>query len=292
MSTNPSARGSLRLDAGRSSAVIDLEHGGRLASLRIDDRELLVGPPVPRDGSIGWGCFLMAPWPGRLANARLQWRGRTIQLPRNHGRHAIHGLLYGVPWTVAAKTKTEARLSVELGSVGWPFGGRVRQRIALEPRRLVLEAEVDADRPMPAALGWHPWFDRRGADPRVRVEADRVLVTSDMIPTGQRIPVRGLTDLRTGPQLGRRRLDHVYTEAQSPAVISWPDLELRLEFEPPLTTVVVHTPQRGFCVEPQTAWPNDLGVPARRAAAAHRADLEPGGSLAARLALVWSLPPG
>jgi len=299
MSTNPHAATTTDLvslnAADGTTVLVDIEHGGRLASLVIGGRERLLGAAGAAPGSIRWGSFLMAPWPGRLAGGRLQWAGRTWQLERTHGRHAIHGLVHDRRWTVTEATDADISLEIELGTVGWPFGGRVRQRIALEPGGLTLDAEIEADEPMPAALGWHPWFVRGGTDPRVTVVADRVLELAAMIPTGETIAVAGRTDLRDGPRLGRRRLDDAYIGARSPAVIAWPDLELRLEFGPPLTTVVVHTPAHGFCVEPQTAWPNALGVegdPGLRGAV----ELDAGETLRARLRLgvggpePWTLP--
>jgi aldose 1-epimerase len=83
----------LEVRAGANRVLVDPERGGRLASWSLDGRELLVGPPTDDDRSIHWGCFLMAPWPGRLADGRFDWHGRTIQLRRTHGRHAIHGLV-------------------------------------------------------------------------------------------------------------------------------------------------------------------------------------------------------
>jgi aldose 1-epimerase len=291
MSTNSTAREPrplIELRAADATVVVDPDHGGRLASLRIRGRDLLVGPPEPRDSSISWGSFLMAPWPGRLADGRLRWRGRTMQLPRTHGRHAIHGLVHGVPWAVGRQTASEAQLSVELAPLGWPFGGRVRQRLRLEPGLLTLEAAVEADRPMPAALGWHPWFRRGDADPRLRVDADAVLETDAMIPTGRIVPVHGRIDLRSGPALGRRRLDHAYVGARSPAVIAWPDLELTVEF-PSVETVVVYTPRGSFCVEPQTAWPNALGLasPPERSLAGAR-HLAAGERLETTLRMRWT----
>ena len=117
---------------------------------------------------------------------------------------------------------------------------------------------------MPAALGWHPWFRRRSAEARLRVDADEVLVTRELIPTGERTQVRGMTDLRRGPAIAGRRLDHAYVDARSPAVVAWPDLELTIEFGPPASIVVVHTPPRGLCVEPQTAWPDASSSELRR----------------------------
>jgi galactose mutarotase-like enzyme len=300
MRTNSSGRldGTVELVAGDTGVRIDLDHGARLASLRVGGRELLLGPPAPPDGSIRWGCFLMAPWAGRLADGRLRWRDATIQVPRTHGRHAIHGLVHGAAWRLDdVRDSADGHVvetSVELGPLGWPFGGRVRQRISLAPSRLVLRVEVEADEPMPVALGWHPWFIRRGFDPTLRLAADRVLETRGMIPTGSTLPVGGSADLRGGPRLGRRRLDTAYVAARGPATIAWPDLVVDLEFSPPVSTVVVHTPPVAFCVEPQTAWPNALGSP-RRAARSGRGldgerplELSAGQRLTAELTFEWT----
>ncbi len=163
----------------------------------------------------------------------------------------------------------------------------------MEEQGLVLEASIDADEPMPAALGWHPWFLRRGGDPHVQVDAATTLATRAMIPTGVRDAVHGRTELREGPALGRRRLDHVFVDAPSPARHRWPDLELRIEFEPPLSTVVVHTPPQAICVEPQTAWPNALnghavaGESGAVPMGARAIELDGGQSLNTRTELIW-----
>ena len=269
----------IELAAEGVTASIDQAHGGRLASLRIDGTELLVGPWDEADASIRWGCYLMAPWPGRLADAHLDWRGTRIQLERTHGRHAIHGLVTGVDWSVERVEAATAELSVSLDRGGWPFGGLVRQRFRLEPGRLVIDAAIVVGRAaMPAALGWHPWFLRRG-DPSLRADGDHVLEARGMIPTGRLVPVAGKLDLRSSPSLGRRRLDDAYIGVRPPLEIAWPDLGLRLETEPWLSTVVVYTPSGAVCVEPQTAWPN-LGQGARI--------LEAGESLDASLTLAWT----
>lgn len=286
--TNRGPRSLVELRVGDATVLIDPDHGGRLASLRIRGRDLLVRPPQPRDVSITWGSFLMAPWPGRLADGRLWWEGRTVQLPRTLGRNAIHGLVHGAPWTVDRATETEVDLGIGLAPLGWPFGGRVRQRLRLAPDGLTMQAEIEADDAMPAALGWHPWFRRGEADPRLRVAADGVLEARGMIPTGRVVPVRGRTDLRSGPALGRRRLDHAYVGAASPAVVSWRDLELTLEFVG-ADTIVVFTPPGAFCVEPQTAWPNALGLAdpgERRRAGARR--LATGERLEATFRIGWA----
>jgi aldose 1-epimerase len=248
----------VELRAGTSRVALDPRRGGRLSSWTIDGVELLVGPPDDADASIHWGCFLMAPWPGRLAGGRFEWRGREVRVPRTHGRHAIHGLTWNQPWQVEGASPESATLAIELPRDEWPMGGLVRERAVVTPNGLRLEASFEAGtEPTPAALGWHPWFLRRG-DLRLRVDAAEYQQTSGMIPTGAVVPVGGKTDLRAGPRLGRRRLDLAYLRARSPAVITWPDLELTVAFDPAPAPLVVYTPPGSFCVEPLTAPPNAL----------------------------------
>ena len=277
----------IRLHAADALVAIDPERGGRLASLEVGGRELLVGPSSDEDRSTQWGCFLMAPWPGRLAGGRMHWAGHDYQLARTSGDHAIHGVVHDRPWTVTHAATDVVELACPLDGGDWPFRGEVRQRIAIEPGFLSLHAEVMAGDAMPAAVGWHPWFSRRDSDPSVRLAADHVLATRDQFPTGDLLPVAGPTDLRDGPALGDRRLDDVYPDARSPVSIEWPDLRLLIEFAAPLSVIVVYTPPEGFCVEPQTAWPNAFGMPPGSEARAGVRSLPPGASLEANVRLSW-----
>lgn len=229
----------------------------------------------------------MAPWPGRLANGRLHWRGREIQLQPNHGRHAIHGVVFDAAWAVTAWDATSAALSLDLDPARWPFEGSVRQTYAIDGGGLSITAEIRAGEPMPAALGWHPWFRRWPDDARVTVLADHVLETRELIPTGNVLPVAGRTDLRHGPLLGSRHLDDAFVDATGPATIEWPDLTLRVEFEPPIRVVTVYTPPHAICIEPQTARANALGLEPAASRAAGAVSLEADESLAATMRLSW-----
>jgi aldose 1-epimerase len=208
----------------------------------------------------------MAPWAGSDRGAHVDWDGSSYRLEANDGPHAIHGVVFGRPWRVRGTAAAAAELEIDLGPLGWPFGGVARQTVRLWADGIELTAEITAaDVPMPAALGWHPWFRRpTDGDMAVRVEAADTLETAaDLIPTGRRLPVGGATDLRTGPPLGERRLDHVYPDVGSPVVVSWPDLTLTMTFSPVVRTFVVHSPPAGVCVEPQTAWPDAIALAAR-----------------------------
>ena len=98
--------------------------GGRLASFRVGDHELLAahGHDVFHSGS-----FVMAPWLGRLRDARLNYGGAQYRFTANNsGPHALHGLVTDRPWRVTG----DGELSIELGDP-WPWPCRVVQRTEL-----------------------------------------------------------------------------------------------------------------------------------------------------------------
>lgn len=249
------------LSAGDDRVVVDDRAGGRLASLVAGGAERLLRAD---DGPFTWGCFPMAPWAGRVADAHIA--GTAIWLRANHGRHAMHGAVYDQPWTVDDAGVDQVALHCPFPPDRWPLGGQAEQIVRLTAGALHLELRARAgEQPMPVALGWHPWFLRPAiGDVAVRVDAHQVLETSDdLIPTGELRPVDGDLDLRTGPDLGDRRLDHAYVGVTGPATVRWPDLTLDMTMPDDADTAVVHTPARGVCVEPQTAWPDPFTRPER-----------------------------
>lgn len=271
----------IALAAGDDRVVVDETRGGRLASLSAGGAERLLAPV---DDPFGWGCFPMAPWAGRVADAHVA--GTDIWLRPNIGPHAMHGVVYDRRWTVDDADDHRAVLHCDLPSDRWPPGGRVAQEIALEPGRLRLTLRVTAgDVTMPAAVGWHPWFLRPDhADMRVEIDAALVLATTDdLIPTGDVVPTEGALDLRDGPMLGDRRLDHAYVGVRGPATVTWPDLTMTITMPDHADTAVVHTPARGVCVEPQTAWPDPFTRPERSGVTV----LDPGDTLAAATTWTW-----
>lgn len=239
---------------------------GRVVSAHLGGRERLVteAPTQGADweGHFQWGMFVMAPWAARIADGRLQWRGQQHRLPVVPEGNALHGLCHDHRWQVEVAGADHARLTCDLDAVGWPFGGTVVHDVAIAPGRLHCALSVTAGATsMPAWIGWHPCFARPTEDEgdlRLRLRADEVLVTEEMIPTGERAPVTGDLDLRDGPVLGDRRLDHAFVAPTSPAVLTWPDLSLEIAFDDTTRAVIAFTPAHVVCVEPQTGWPDAL----------------------------------
>ena len=231
----------LDLRAGDARVVVRPERGGRIGSVVIGGRELLVTGHAL--GPIYWGAYPMAPWAGRIRHGRFRFGGVARQLPLGMPPHAIHGVVLDRPWRVDGPDA----ISIDLDE-RWPFRGRVAQRFAVREDGLEVAMTIEADEPMPVALGWHPWFRRSlepGGDPvALRLDAAEMLVRdAEGIPTGERVPPP------PGPW------DDCFTGLRSDPVLEWPGLRLTLSSTCPWW-VVYTQPDHAVCVEPQSGPPD------------------------------------
>ena len=232
----------LVLEAPGVRAVVLPADGGRLGSLAIDGRELLVTRRP--EGPIFWGSYPMAPWAGRIRHGELTFRGRDHVLPLGMPPHAIHGVVFDRPWREVAP----GTISIDLDE-RWPFRGRVSQRFVLDADGLEITMTLDADEPMPAVIGWHPWFRRvlaEGDAPLLLTfRAEAMLVRdAEGIPTGEREPPSA------GPW------DDAFTGIREQPVLEWPG-RLKLAISSTCPWLVVYTmPVRAICVEPQSGPPD------------------------------------
>lgn len=271
----PSPRPILRADG--AEAVVDPARGGRLASLRIDDREILVtdGP-----GSMAWGLYPMVPWAGRLRGGVLGWRGATHRLPTTLAPpHAIHGTLIEAAWQVVGATDGVVELTTPLARP-WPFGGRAVHRLTLTGAQLEATLRVEADEAeFPAIVGWHPWFPRMlrdrdgspaGGPAQVDLPAGGMLVRgADGLPNGE-----VARPIPPGPW------DDCFVDLAHPPSVRW-DGALEVAIESDAAFWVCYTePEHAVCIEPQTGPPNGLNTD-------QHAVVKPGRPLEATMVLRW-----
>ncbi len=234
---------------GAFKAVIDPEHGARLAELWFGDLQVL----VPRnDDPFGWGCYPMAPWAGRIRDARFQHQGTAYDLPRNRPPHALHGTVLDRPWR---RLGAEPVYEIELGP-GWPFPGFARLGLEASTSGLTLWLEVHTDGPsFPASLGWHPWFRRdlgRGGAAALDFCATSMYRrAADNLVDGVRVP----------PSDGS--WDDCFLDVQRPVALTWPGA-LRLEMDSDTEHWVVYNlPEHALCVEPWSGPPDALNLEPR-----------------------------
>ena len=258
MSASPEGETSeiLELRAGDAVLRIDPLVGGRIASLVVDGNELLVTEGF---GLIEWGCYPMAPFAGRIRDGRFTFLGRTYELARNMPPNAIHGTVLDRVWDVTAHEPDRATLAIDLGP-RWPFAGRARQSFTLAADGLEASLVVEADEPMPAWLGWHPWFRRSlsGTAPDPRPPTAGVVIDvqaasmyergSDGLPTG------ALVEPRPGPW------DDAFVDLAGPPRLTWPVvLTLEIASTADVWVVFDERPDK-VCVEPQTAPPDAVNL--------------------------------
>ncbi len=242
----------LVLEAADVRLEVSPLNGGRISSLVVRGSELLLTEGAE---PILWGSFPMVPFAGRIRHGQFRFDGRDVQLGLNHPPDAIHGTVFERSWQV----DDPATLSIDLGS-GWPFAGHVVQQFALHNDGLEVSLSLACEEPMPAALGWHPWFRRRLAgavdrpvEPSAPVElhldaAWMYVRDADGIPTGELIE----------PPPGT--WDDCFTGLRSPPRLIWPGV-MGLELTSSADHWVVYDePRDAVCVEPQSAPPDFVTI--------------------------------
>ena len=246
---------SQNLKSARATVIIDPDDGGRLTSLILDRRELIgAGVPHPESPE-GWyhGAFPMAPYAGRLKHGEFRFDGATHRISPNAGRHAGHGLVFDVPWSVVSPSLggSSLVLATDLDD-RWPFGGRVTQTFDLDSTGLVVTLQLSNDqRPMPGALGFHPWFRRDiGTGPATYRFNPRRRYAPDSDGFGR----TSCTDL------GDRPWDDVFDVLDDDPRISWPDAS-SVHIKSATDTWILYERQAdAVCIEPLTAPPDSLGT--------------------------------
>ena len=247
------------LSYGETAAVVDAAAGGRVSSLVIDGRELLV---QHASDIFHWGSFPMAPWAGRVRGGRFEFGGTVVRLPINAPPNSLHGLVTDRIWTVVAMDTQSVSLSVDLGqdrADPWPWPCQVRQHISLSQNRMDFQLAVIADQTMPADIGWHPWFVRdlpTGAGHA----ACELEVSSGQIYLND---AEGLPSGELGPP-PPPPWDYCFVGLEQPPRLRWPGvLELTVNSECDHWVLYDKEPA-GICVEPWTGPPNSLNGPERR----------------------------
>jgi len=149
---------------------------------------------------------------------------------------------------------------VRAGGDGWPWPYEVTLAAEARDTAFSLRWRLTnmADEPMPAGIGFHPWWRR---PVQVRVDAGLVYA-SNVTPAADPSPVSGALDLRAGgfPADG---LDGTWTDASVPPVeLAWPEIGVNATMAASVGArfVAMATPPGldAIAVEPQTHAPDGL----------------------------------
>lgn len=257
--------GPLVLRAGALEAALSPAAGGSLLWLRHGGEDVLRPAPEDCHDPLGMASFPLTPYANRIANGRFGFDGRDYQLPRNFGDHphSIHGTGWQAAWTVADQGADAVRLVQDHArGAAWPWPYRAEQHVALRPDAIDMRLTLTniGDAPMPAGLGFHPYF-LADAGTQLRFAANSLwLATPDMLPDRE-VAADTLGDWSRGARvMGDTLIDNVYGGWDRHAIIARGDgLRIAVTASGADWLHVYRPPNSAdFCIEPVSHCPDAI----------------------------------
>jgi galactose mutarotase-like enzyme len=244
----------LRLEHEDTVAEVCPERGALVTRLAVGGDELLYLDEetlADRTRNVRGGVPLLFPFGGRLPGDAYAVGAESHQLKQ-------HGFGRNRPFAEigrevgASGVRVTYRLTDDPETLaGYPFPFALELTYTLQPGWLALDARIEnrGARPVPHALGWHPYFRvAAGAKGQARLETDATRALDNQ--AGQEVEY-GPPDFDAG-EIDLHLLDHTLPGT----LLSRPPLRpIRLDWDDAFETLVLWTlPGRPFvCVEPWTS---------------------------------------
>ena len=234
-----------------------------MTALMLDGVDLLRRAPDGADDPLAMASFPLVPYANRIAQGRFAFDGADHQLPRNFGDHphSIHGFGWQASWTAKATGADHVLLVHDHpGDTGWPWPYHAEQQVMLRPTQLSVSLSLSnvGDRPMPAGLGFHPYFVADAGTRLCFAARSLWLSTPDMLPQRE-APADALGDWsHPAPVQGTSLIDNVYGGWHGSAVVERSDgLRLTLTATGADWLHVYRPPGSDhFCLEPVSHMPD------------------------------------
>ena len=254
----------MKLAAGDWAVDLRAECGGAVASLTRCGIDILRASPADASDPLAFANFPLVPYANRIADGAFAFRGAAYRLDRNYpGQdHPLHGVGWLRPWSIEAADERSATLRHRHdGDAAWPWRYVATQRIAVDERglRIVLDVVNEDARPMPASLGFHPYFAGDGVR-ALTFQAGGVWLADDtMLPTVH-AAADALGDWAAGaPVASPTLIDNCYTGWTGDVRIVRDDGVVTLSGTgTPMLHLYLPPGQPYFCVEPVTAMPDAM----------------------------------
>jgi aldose 1-epimerase len=251
------ATSKIELRANEYRLVLEPGRGGSVAAFDFGDFPLF--RTTCGQSILDTGCFPLVPFSNRIAHGSFGMGDQLVQLapnfPGGAHPHPLHGFGWLSRWDVidAAKHSVTLRHAHQAGEWPWPYYAEQRFDLSAEGLTHSLSLRNLGATPMPAGLGFHPYFPRDAQTRLTALHSGEWQTTHDGLPislTENDYPV----DWWQGEPVESRIVDTVYTGRSGNIGIAWPDqgLQLRVAPSPNLPCTVVYTPAGAdfFCVEP------------------------------------------
>ena len=266
--------------------------GAAVATLRYQGRDVLRPTPAGADDPFETSAFALVPYANRIADGRFRVGEREVRIERNAPgqAHPLHGHAWRKPWRVDSSARDHAVLSFEHAADSWPWHYVATQTLALRADSLEVSLTLENrdSTPMPAGLGWHPYF-HKGEGALLKTHLEGVWLTDEeclpvRLAHGTRFGQWGRGDVLERPEL----IDHCHTGWPGVAEIVLPEERLRLALTASraLRWLHIYSPpgKDFFCIEPVSQMPNAVNRSAPPAITGQRL-LAPGERFDARITL-------
>ncbi len=240
---------------GGSVARLDLRRpDGVHPILRLSDAAALA-----RDGAARAAMHPLVPFANRIPGNSIDLVAPPIRLQPNVAGEscALHGLGWQRPWRVLQACEDRCVMELLVPEDAWWFGFRAIQAFSLQDTQVQASIELEniSKRPIPAGIGFHPYFVRT-AGMTLQFRAERFwLEGPGYLPTDAISIPPELDFADPAPMPGSWR-NNCYSGWDGEATISDParGVVLHLSASATLRELMLYTPPSAafFCIEPQS----------------------------------------
>ena len=243
----------LRIHADDTIVEVDPGLGAGVLAFRVSGHDVLRPCPGTPDDPRLQSMFVMSPWVNRIDGGRFFAGDRFVSLrPNLAGEpHPIHGQAWQAPWEVTEHADDRMTARFQGGSDDWPWPYTIEHHLAVEPGRLDCRLSLvnRGDSPMPAGIGFHPYFERPA---RLTATVDGAFESgADGLPRRwePRAPFRS-TDI------DGITTDDSYTGWDGRAVVELPSVRVDMSSSCDLLHIYSPRGRSFFCAEPVSAAPD------------------------------------
>lgn len=231
------------------------------------------------------GVYPLMPYSNRIGHGRLVAGDATFQLRPNFSQepHAVHGFGWQREWqVVASDTNTATLFLTHEPDIDWPFRCESTQHVQLTANTLTITLAVkNTDtRPMPAGLGFHPYFPLT-SDTQLQSEWRGMWqMDAESLPTTL-VEVPAAADFRALRALTGWKIDNCFTDWQRRAILDHGTHRVTIEASDACRNIVVYAPNDGrnfIALEPVTNINNAFALATKGVADTGTVTLAPGAS--------------
>lgn len=268
------SRHTIYSDRSRQSFSFVPERGACLLELQFGDHNILDGYTSPEEVDFNrWAkSGLLFPFPNRLRDGQYEWRGQTYQFPLNDDQrnNALHGFGMDKPFRVDGIQLDQGEAAVHLAysyegdNASYPFPFTFGCSFGIKDGGewwAELSLLNTGDVPIPAGLGYHPYFRLADRVDDLRLQlppVEMIGVDQRMIPTGKRYDY---VEYQSLSPIGVDVLDNCFVLKQrsgtAEVIVRGPLGEMRYWQESgqgrfPFVQIFTHPDRNSLAIEPMT----------------------------------------